>query len=190
MFLSFYPRLVHWFVDHIQVFRTCVFLVTRCVGRRLGCSKSSLDVLSGIKESSILVFVSGHRRVGSGSVTPKSAESPRTKGTSTPPGKEKHPVAKIASSLFRSPTKLERSMSLSRVAHRPVPEVEVACWRSPVAIGELILPGKRDKLSSFKEQELPLRQSWPRQVCTEQASQRDTGNNLLYIPRRRVKDRG
>lgn len=151
-------------------------------------SKSSLHVLSGIKFN--LVVVSGHRRIGSGSVTPKSAESPRTKGTSTPPGKEKHPVAKIASSLFRSPTKLERSMSLSRVAHRPIPEVEVACWRSPVAIGELILPGKRDKLSSFKEQELPLRQSWPRQICTEQSSQRDTGNNLLYIPRKRVQDRG
>lgn len=81
----------------------------------------------------------------------KSLDSPRAKVVSTSPGKEKYAVAKIAASLFHSPTKLERSMSLSRVAHRPVSEGEgTPRCRSGIAIGEVILPGKRGKSQEFK----------------------------------------
>ncbi|XP_073389940.1 uncharacterized protein [Physcomitrium patens] len=96
----------------------------------------------------------GHRRAGSGNVTPKAAESPRAKGMCPPPGVEKNAVTKMSASLFHSPTKLERSMSLSRVAHRVIPDAD-RTPRCRAGVGEVILPGKRDALRELKRQDLP-----------------------------------
>lgn len=81
-------------------------------------------------------------------MTPKAAESPRAIGMCTTPGVEN---AKIAASLFYSPTKLERSMSLSRVAHRVIPD---ACGnpRSRSVVSE-VLPNKQDTEADFKWQD-------------------------------------
>jgi hypothetical protein len=98
-------------------------------------------------------FFSGYRRGGSGSVTPKAAESPRAKGMCTSPRVDKYAVTKIAASLFHSPTKLERSMSMSRVAHRVVPDADGSTPRSRIGVSEVILPDKRDTLAELKKQD-------------------------------------
>lgn len=82
-------------------------------------------------------------------MTPKAAESPRAKGTCTAPGVEN---AKIAASLFYSPTKLERSMSLSRVAHRVIPDAG-GNPRSRTGVGEVVHPIKQDTLAELKWQD-------------------------------------
>ncbi|KAG0570841.1 hypothetical protein KC19_6G191400 [Ceratodon purpureus] len=90
----------------------------------------------------------GHRRVGSGSFTTpcksvsEFSQRSRSGRTSTSSSKklDKYAVAKIAASLFQSPSKLERSMSLPRVAHKSEPEVAEKGHHSPLAMGEVILP--------------------------------------------------
>lgn len=92
---------------------------------------------------------SGHSRGGSGNVTPKVSGSPRAKGICTSPGMEKHAVAKMSASLFQSPTKLERSMSLSRVAQRVIPDADESP-RSRTGVGEVFLRNRSDRLAELK----------------------------------------
>lgn len=91
----------------------------------------------------------------SGNVTPKAAESPRAKGTCTLQGAEKNAAAKNASSLFHSPTNLERSISLSRLAHRVIPDADGSTPRCRTGLlREVILPSERGTLAELKRQDL------------------------------------
>lgn len=83
-------------------------------------------------------------------MTPKAAESPRAKEMcNVTPGVEN---AKIAASLFYSPTKLERSMSLSRVGQRAIPIVG-GNPPPPNGIGKVVHPIKQGTLAELKWQD-------------------------------------
>lgn len=109
----------------------------------------------------------------SGNVTPRVAESPRAKVMCTPQGAEKNAVTKNASSLFHSPTNLERSMSLSRLAHRTISDADGSTPRCRTGVlREVILPGERT--GTLAE---PKWQDYPRGVESKlQASQRISEN--------------
>ena len=123
----------------------------RVMSSTLYCCMSHM-LLSSRQILKISKSFSGQRRGGSGNVTPKSSQSPGAKGICTSPGVEKYAVVKIAASLFHSPTKLERSMSMSRVPHRVVPDAD-GSTRSRTGVREAILLNQRDILSELEQQD-------------------------------------
>lgn len=88
---------------------------------------ASLLTAVAVKTPLSSTSIGGHKWVKSGSVTPEAAGPPKTKEICTPSSRSEsnQAVGRIAISLFRSPRKLERSVSLSRVPHRIMSDADI-----------------------------------------------------------------
>lgn len=145
----------------------------------------------GAKERKPTSFMSfrGQRRVEFGNMTSEAAKSPKAKGMCTVAPRVED--AKIAASLFHSPTNLERSSCLSRETRRAIPDAggnprprtRVGSGTIPSVKGALSFSHGNDENSNSETSTVPVMsfQNHPHFLVTS-ADSRPNHKFLYYNP--------